>query len=139
MWATASNAKYKKAKTQDVDIYVIAEDSEAAAGNMSSMTLYLRNNTGEEITDGVLKFKANHIAQEDGYFTDVQVENEETAVMNSDNTSAEISGEGLLYQEESIPAETDGQEMLPDDSDEWSEEETEEEEYNTAVSVRRCG
>ena len=135
VWATASNAKYKKAKTQDVDIYVIAEDSEAAAGNMSSMTLYLRNNTGEEITDGVLKFKANHIAQEDGYFTDVQVENEETAVMNSDNTSAEISGEGLLYQEESIPAETDGQEMLPDDSDEWSEEETEEEEYNTLTGI----
>lgn len=42
LWATASNAVYKKGASQDVDIYVIAEDNDVCPGNLSEMTLYLK-------------------------------------------------------------------------------------------------
>ncbi len=106
VWATASNARYKAGSTRDVDIYVVAEDSEAAAGNMSTMTLYLRNNTQEEISDGILKFKGNHIAKEDGYFTDIQADAdaEVSVISGGTDDETEASGEGLLYQEGTLEA-----------------------------------
>lgn len=106
VWATASNAKYKAGSTRDVDIYVVAEDSEAAAGNMSTMTLYLRNNTQEEISDGILKFKGNHIAKEDGYFTNIQADAdaEVSVISGGTDDETEASGEGLLYQEGTLEA-----------------------------------
>lgn len=106
VWATASNAKYKAGSSRDVDIYVVAEDSEAAAGNMSTMTLYLRNNTQEEISDGILKFKGNHIAKEDGYFTDIQADAdaEVSVISGGTDDETEASGEGLLYQEGTLEA-----------------------------------
>ena len=106
VWATASNAKYKAGSRRDVDIYVVAEDSEAAAGNMSTMTLYLRNNTQEEISDGILKFKGNHIAKEDGYFTDIQADAdaEVSVISGGTDDETEASGEGLLYQEGTLEA-----------------------------------
>ncbi len=104
LWATASNAKYQKGQSQDVDIYVIAEDNEAAPGNTSSMTLYLKNNTGQTITEGTLSFKGNHIAKEDGYFEDMgtaQADSPTVIVGGEDPTKqTEASGEGMLYQED---------------------------------------
>ena len=104
LWATASNAKYQKGQSQDVDIYVIAEDNEAAPGNTSSMTLYLKNNTGQTITEGTLSFKGNHIAKEDGYFEDMgtaQADSPTVIVGGADPTKqTEASGEGMLYQED---------------------------------------
>ena len=52
LWATASNIEYKEGSQQDVDIYVIAEDNDVCPGNLSAMTLYLRNNTGQFIEEG---------------------------------------------------------------------------------------
>lgn len=103
VWATASNAKYKEGKTQDVDIYVIAEDNEVVPGNMSSMTLYLRNNTDEAITSGVLKFKSDYIEKENGFFTNYNeddIEGEPSVIISqSGEDGGTTSGEGLLYQE----------------------------------------
>lgn len=104
LWATASNAKYQKGQSQDVDIYVIAEDNEAAPGNTSSMTLYLKNNTGQMITEGTLSFKGNHIAKEDGYFENMgtaQADTPTVIVGGEDPTKqTEASGEGMLYEED---------------------------------------
>ncbi|MDO4328660.1 MAG: DUF5979 domain-containing protein [Lachnospiraceae bacterium] len=99
VWATASNAKYKQGDGSDVDIYVVADDNEIVPGNVSSMTLYLRNNTGEEITDGVLTFAGKKIKGEDGWFTGItEVGSEETGVITGKAAAnrSEPSGEGLL-------------------------------------------
>ncbi len=142
VWATASNAKYKEGKTQDVDIYVIAEDNEVVPGNMSSMTLYLRNNTDEAITSGVLKFKSDYIEKENGFFTNYNeddIEGEPSVIISqSGENGGTTSGEGLLYQEvtpensletgtEEFGQETEGSKMQNQDdaeleASEWEEE-----------------
>lgn len=111
VWATASNARYKEGKSQDVDIYVIAEDNEAAPGNMMSMDLYLRNNTDQVITEGILKFKGNHIEKENGFFYDVHIADGSAAGGMTETDAADaigadkgtetgtISGEDILYEE----------------------------------------
>ncbi len=68
LWATASNAVYKKGASQDVDIYVIAEDNDVCPGNLSEMTLYLKNNTNCRITQGSLTFDSSYIRKRDGMF-----------------------------------------------------------------------
>lgn len=83
VWATASNAKYKQGESQDVDIYVIADDNGAVPGNTSSMTLYLKNNTDQMITEGVLTFKGSHIQKEDGVFQDIGAGDEASQVIVS--------------------------------------------------------
>ena len=83
VWATASNAKYKQGESQDVDIYVIADDNGAVPGNTSSMTLYLKNNTNQMITEGVLTFKGSHIQKEDGVFQDIGAGDEASQVIVS--------------------------------------------------------
>ena len=70
-WMAAENAEYRQGQTQDVDIYVIAEDNDVAPGNTSTMRLYLKNNTGSTVTDGVLHFAGSRIKKEDGAFTDI--------------------------------------------------------------------
>ena len=70
LWATASNIKYKEGNQQDVDIYVISEDNDVCPGNISAMTLYLKNNTGQEISGGELTFSSRYIEQENGGFMD---------------------------------------------------------------------
>lgn len=119
VWATASNAKYKQGDSKDVDIYVIAEDNGVVPGNTSSMTLYLKNNTNQEITEGVLTFKGKYINKEDVTFLDIGAgeifdtviagggpgtPSQDTAESAEDSAAdaaafPEASGEGLLYQE----------------------------------------
>ena len=119
VWATASNAKYKQGDSKDVDIYVIAEDNGVVPGNTSSMTLYLKNNTDQEITEGVLTFKGRYINKEDVTFQDIGAgeifdtviagggpgtPSQDTAESAEDSAAGaaafpEASGEGLLYQE----------------------------------------
>ncbi len=119
VWATASNAKYKQGDSKDVDIYVIAEDNGVVPGNTSSMTLYLKNNTDQEITEGVLTFKGKYINKEDVTFQDIGAgeifdtviagggpgtPSQDTAESAEDSAAdaaafPEASGEGLLYQE----------------------------------------
>ena len=119
VWATASNAKYKQGDSKDVDIYVIAEDNGVVPGNTSSMTLYLKNNTDQEITEGVLTFKGKYINKEDVTFQDIGAgeifdtviagggpgtPSQDTAESAEDSAAGaaafpEASGEGLLYQE----------------------------------------
>lgn len=79
LWATASNAKVKEGKRQDVDIYVISEDNDVSPGNTSVMTLYLKNNTDQTITEGKLSFSSRYILPENGAFVDYQLEEDEDA------------------------------------------------------------
>ncbi len=110
IWATASNAQYKKGQEQKADLYVIAEDNEVWPGSTTAMTLYLKNNTDEVITHGILTFKGNHIQKEDGFFTDLHDgEPEKMPLMINRRTyeaSEVTSGEGLIYQEETPEGET---------------------------------
>ncbi|MDO5418345.1 MAG: hypothetical protein Q4F29_14195, partial [Lachnospiraceae bacterium] len=99
VWATASNAKYKEGEMQDVDIYVIADDNDIVPGNMTTMTLYLRNNTAEEITDGVLTFAGKYIEKDAGYFTDITAAAETGSNVIINGEQQVPSGEGLVYQE----------------------------------------
>lgn len=146
VWATASNAKYKRGESQEVDIYVIAEDNEAVPDNSTFLTLYLRNNTGQMITEGSLTFKGNHIAQKDGYFQDmgtieegssiIVVEGGETeASQEGQLVSEEPSGEGMIYQEPELEDQDQETALLPEEEaqpdnenlpDEFDEEESEE-------------
>ena len=146
IWATASNAKYKRGESQEVDIYVIAEDNEAVPDNSTFLTLYLRNNTGQMITEGSLTFKGNHIAQKDGYFQDmgtmeegssiIVVEGGETeASQEGQLVSEEPSGEGMIYQEPELEDQNQETALLPEEEaqpdsgnlpDEFDEEESEE-------------
>ena len=145
-WATASNAKYKQGESQEVDIYVIAEDNEAVPDNSTFLTLYLRNNTGQMITEGSLTFKGNHIAQKDGYFQDmgttegdspvIVVDGGETgAAQDVQKPAAESSGEGMIYQEPETGITVQDPELLPEEEaqpdaenlpDEFGTEESEE-------------
>ena len=77
LWATASNIEYKEGSQQDVDIYVIAEDNDVCPGNLSAMTLYLRNNTGQFIEEGELSFRSRYIEEDDGAFLDYEAGEEE--------------------------------------------------------------
>ncbi len=70
-WMTAKNAEYRPGARQDVDIYVIAEDNDVVPGNMSTMRIYLKNNTGSAIADGTLSFTGSRIRKEDGVFTEI--------------------------------------------------------------------
>ena len=153
LWATASNAKYQKGQSQDVDIYVIAEDNEAAPGNTSSMTLYLKNNTGQTITEGTLSFKGNHIAKQDGYFEDMgtaQADSPTVIVGGEDPTKqTEASGEGMLYEEdgEDSKESIDGEASLGDqdgiaggddadaDANDADDEDAEEEESHKLTDI----
>lgn len=146
IWATASNAKYKRGESQEVDIYVIAEDNEAVPDNSTFLTLYLRNNTGQMITEGSLTFKGNHIAQKDGYFQDMGTmeEGSSTNVVEGGETEAsqegqlvseEPSGEGMIYQEPELEDQNQETALLPEEEaqpdsgnlpDEFDEEESEE-------------
>ena len=101
VWATASNAKYRQGDSQDVDIYVIANDSGAVPGNTTSMTLYLKNNTDQAISEGVLTFSGKYINKEDASFQDVGSGEEYSQIITAGGPgySAEESGEGLIYQE----------------------------------------
>ena len=85
-WATAINAKYKDGKSQDVDIYIIADDNEVMPGNETQLTLYLKNNTDEPVTDGELRFSGRYIKDKDGYFTDMTVETSENEEMSEGET-----------------------------------------------------
>ncbi len=108
VWATANNAKYKQGSENAVDIYVVADDNEVVPGNTASMTLYLKNNTGEVITDGVLTFKGKRIGQEDGWFSGVTedgLEMPDTVRGSIPAEQRESSGEGLLYREAEDQAE----------------------------------
>lgn len=105
-WATASNAKYKDGKSQDVDIYIIADDNEVMPGNETQLTLYLKNNTDEPVTDGELRFSGRYIKDEDGYFTDMTVETSENEEMSegetisADEEMLEVDGEAFGGNEE---------------------------------------
>ncbi|MDO5417645.1 MAG: Cna B-type domain-containing protein, partial [Lachnospiraceae bacterium] len=135
-WATASNAEYKKGESQEVDIYVIAEDNDISAGNMAGMTLYLKNNTEEEITNGTLTFKGNHINKEDGYFTDIS-----EGAAPDNGAEEEISGEDLLYEESRAAVLANGGQPSTggesDDSGRAASGQTEEEE-NDALEEREA-
>lgn len=105
-WATASNAKYRDGKQQDVDIYIIADDNEVMPGNETQLTLYLKNNTDEPVTDGELRFSGRYIKDEDGYFTDMTVETSENEEMSegetisADEEMLEVDGEAFGGNEE---------------------------------------
>ena len=99
VWATASNAHKEHGDSQDVDIYVIA-DEEAVPGNRSSMTLYLKNNTDQAISEGVLEFSGKYIEKEDASFTDIgSGEEVSQVIIAGPGQETEASGEGMLYQE----------------------------------------
>lgn len=126
VWATASNAKYKRGESQEVDIYVIAEDNEAVPDNSTFLTLYLRNNTGQMITEGSLTFKGNHIGQKDGYFQDmgmsgtdfpaIVVEGEERETSQDGQIAPEEpSGEGMIYQEPEMEDQNQETVLLPEE------------------------
>lgn len=113
VWATASNAKYRKGDSGDVDIYVIADDNRAVPGNTTSMTLYLKNNTDQAISEGVLTFSGRYINKEDAIFQDVGSgeEYEQIIAGGGPGQAGEESGEGLIYQESE---ETADETMAPD-------------------------
>ena len=113
VWATASNAKYRKGNSGDVDIYVIADDNGAVPGNTTSMTLYLKNNTDQAISEGVLTFSGRYINKEDAIFQDVGSgeEYEQIIAGGGPGQAGEESGEGLIYQESE---ETADETMAPD-------------------------
>lgn len=113
VWATASNAKYRKGDSGDVDIYVIADDNGAVPGNTTSMTLYLKNNTDQAISEGVLTFSGRYINKEDAIFQDVGSgeEYEQIIAGGGPGQAGEESGEGLIYQESE---ETADETMAPD-------------------------
>lgn len=100
LWATASNAKVKEGKRQDVDIYVISEDNDVSPGNTSVMTLYLKNNTDQTITEGKLSFSSRYILPENGAFVDYQLEEDEDAwdsmEEEQDETSDSDAAEAVL-------------------------------------------
>lgn len=102
-WATASNAKYRDGKQQDVDIYIIADDNEVMPGNETQLTLYLKNNTDEPVADGELRFSGRYIKDEDGYFTDMTVETSENEEMSAGETisadEAMPEGDGEAFGE----------------------------------------
>lgn len=113
VWATASNAKYRKGDSGDVDIYVIADDNRAVPGNTTSMTLYLKNNTDQAISEGVLTFSGRYINKEDAIFQDVGSgeEYEQIIAGGGPGQAGEESGERLIYQESE---ETADETMAPD-------------------------
>lgn len=96
LWATASNARVKEGKRQDVDIYVISEDNDVSPGNTSVMTIYLKNNTDQAITDGKLTFSSRYILPENGAFVDYQLDEDEEAweAMEAEQEDAEAAGDG---------------------------------------------
>ncbi len=126
VWATASNARYRQGTAKDVDIYVISEDNEIVPGNTSVMTLYLRNNTKEVITDGVLKFKGNHIQKENGFFTDLHDnesgEPQEPVYVEPANTEDSNKKEDRK-EEEREAAEWEAEFGNPEDEEDTDEEE----------------
>lgn len=103
LWATASNARVKEGKRQDVDIYVISEDNDVSPGNTSVMTIYLKNNTDQAITDGKLTFSSRYILPENGAFVDYQLEEDEEAweAMEAEQEDAEAAGDGAEAMESS--------------------------------------
>ena len=114
-WATASNAKYKDGKSQDVDIYIIADDNEVMPGNETQLTLYLKNNTDEPVTDGELRFSGRYIKDKDGYFTDMTVETSENEEMSE--------GETISADEEMLEGDGEAFGGNEEDFDEAEEEE----------------
>ncbi len=104
LWATASNMKYKEGKQQDVDIYVISEDNDVCPGNLSAMTLYLKNNTGQTITGGELSFRSRFIRQENGAFEDYEASSEEIV---PGDTKIPLEPGWEEESEETDPEETD--------------------------------
>lgn len=114
-WATASNAKYRDGKAQDVDIYIIADDNEVMPGNETQLTLYLKNNTDEPVTDGELRFSGRYIKDEDGYFTDMTVEASENEEMSE--------GETISADEEMLEGDGEAFGGNEEDFDEAEEEE----------------
>lgn len=86
LWATASNVKYCRGDDKDVGIYIVMDDNEVMPGNETEMTIYLKNNTEEEITDGVLKFKSRYIKKENAAFT--LIEENVSAIQPEDELEA---------------------------------------------------
>lgn len=129
IWATASNAKYKRGESQEVDIYIIAEDNEAVPDNSTFFTLYLRNNTDQMITEGSLTFKGNHIAKNDGYFQDMGTAGDSPVIAadgGETGAAQDIQNPEILPEEEAqadaenLPDEfeTEESEAFQDDEDE---------------------
>lgn len=108
IWATASNAKYKRGQEQKVDICVISEDNDVSPGNSTLMTLYLKNNTDEMVTDGSLTFKSKYIKKENGVFADdhfylketVREEEELEDELEEEELEGELEEEELEEEEE---------------------------------------
>src|SRR5699024_3064714 len=107
--------KYRDGKAQDVDIYIIADDNEVMPGNETQLTLYLKNNTDEPVTDGELRFSGRYIKDEDGYFTDMTVETSENEEMSA--------GETISADEETLEGDGEAFGGNEEDFDEAEEEE----------------
>ncbi|MDO5348329.1 MAG: VWA domain-containing protein [Lachnospiraceae bacterium] len=127
-WATASNARYRQGEKKDVDIYIVANDNEIMPGNETELTLYLKNNTEEDITDGVLKFKSRYIQKENAGF--VSLEEAETGpgddgLSSGMEESAEELEEENRDQETAEEAITTESETDADAAQELSEDEQE--------------
>lgn len=76
--ASASNAiqngkvSLRNLEQKDLELMIQSESSRYESGDMLYLDVYLKNNSSNEITDGVLKFSGKGLVKEDGYFEDYQ-------------------------------------------------------------------
>lgn len=76
--ASASNAiqngkvSLRSTEEKDLELMVQSESPRYESGDLMYLDVYLKNNSSEPITDGVLKFSGKGIIKESGYFEDFQ-------------------------------------------------------------------
>lgn len=76
--ASASNAirdgkvSLRNSEQKELELMVQSESSRYESGDLMYLDVYLKNNSSESITDGILKFSGRGIIKETGYFEDFQ-------------------------------------------------------------------
>lgn len=100
----------KNSPKEDVQIFVFSEDNDYQPGDTVCLDLYIKNNTDQPITDGMLKFKAKGIEEDSAYFEDLndiyQAKLEEQEKAEAEETKDESEEEsGAQGEEESTQAE----------------------------------
>lgn len=76
--------------SEDVEIAVLSDEAGYEAGDVICLDLYIKNNTSQTITEGLLKYRGSGILEDSAYFEDISdLYIEETGAFESENTPAD--------------------------------------------------
>ncbi len=94
---------------QEVWIAVLSHEAGYEVGDEVCLDIYIKNNTDQELTDGVLKYKAKGILEDSGYFEEMD---SLYADSSEDSLEGVLAGESSGEDETLLADNTAGQEAL---------------------------